>query len=187
MGIFKKKSKKGDIMVIAKRKGYEIIIKKPELAQLERKIVKEIHEEERKKGFLPAVFRLAEKAYKKEEEIEKHFEEASRQQRFRELEKNLKLLEGNVGKMSYKELQKELDEINYEHETIEKTQKQIEMEKGEKDKPIEEKLLEALQGRKAYSREEMKKFRETYLKMKELLLKQIVKKELSMKKLGKII
>jgi hypothetical protein len=70
---------------------------------------------------------------------------------------------------------------------IEKRQKQIEMEKKEKDKPIEEKLLEALQGRDIYDKEEMSKIRKTYKKMKELLLKQMVKKERELIKLGKII
>lgn len=174
-------------MVIARRKGMEILIKKPELGKLEKKIVQEIHEVERKKGFLPAIFRATERIYQKEEKIEKGFEEATRQQRMRGVEKNLKLLSENVGKMNYKQLQRELDEINYEHDMIEKRQKQIEMEKKEKDKPIEEKLLEALQGRDVYDKEEMSKIRKTYIKMKELILRQMVKKEISMKKLGKII
>jgi hypothetical protein len=174
-------------MVIARRKGMEILIKKPELGKLKKMIVREIHEEERKKGFLPAVFRLAEKAYEKEEGWERTAEEAQRLQRLGNIEKNFKRLQENVGKMNYKELQRELEQINYEHETIEKTQKEIEMEKREKDKPIEERLLEALQGKEAYSKEEMSKLRKTYLKMKELLLKQMVKREIGMKKLGKII
>jgi hypothetical protein len=175
------------MMVIAKRKGMEILIKKPELGKLKKMIVREIHEEERKKGFLPAVFRATERIYQKEEKIEKGFEEATRQQMMRDVEKNLKLLSENVGKMNYKQLQKELEEINYEHDMIEKRQKQIEMERTEKDKPIEEKLLEALQGRDVYDKEEMSKIRKTYAKMKGLILKQMVKKEMSMKKLGKII
>jgi hypothetical protein len=175
------------MMVIAKRKGYEIIIKKPELAKLEKKIVQEIHEVERKKGFLPAVFRLAGRAYKKEESVEKEWEEAQRLQRLRNIEKAFIRLKENIGEMDYKELQKELNEINYEHEMIEKTQKEIEMSKKERNKPIEVEILEALQGKEEYSKAEMKKFRETYLKMKELVLKQIVKKEMSIRKLGKVL
>ena len=175
------------MMVIARRKGMEILIKKPELGKLKKKIIREIHEEERKKGLLPAVFRLAEKAYMKEEEIERVSEEVSRRLRIKEMENSLKSLEENIGNMNYKQLRGELEQINYEHESIEKTQHEIKMERKEKDRPIEVKLIEALQGKEFYTKEEMKKLRETYLKMKELILKQMVKKELSMKKLGKII
>jgi hypothetical protein len=173
--------RRGSVVYFKKPKIIEEIT--PEVKKLERKILnlekrglKFIEKEKRKKGIIPTILRY-------EERGEKEYEKMEKIQRMRILKNQIRTLQENIGKMSYNQLLNELKTIDEDYAFIKERQAFVK----KRDKTPEEKLIAFLQGQKPLEMDELVQVAKAHDLMKKMVLGQLVHKEREMKKLGKII
>jgi hypothetical protein len=196
------------MMALVERRGYEFIVKKPKLVGVKRElkevrrltrklakqfarteyaIAKKIRTEERRRGIFPSALRAARKVYQVGAEKEREWQIATKGMLPRQLQMSLNMLSKNVGKMSYDDLQKEYKRISMEYNDILEERKKYMEKKKRKKVTLDEVLEDLMGGEPMHEQSDIPMLLNSYKKMKVILLNQMLQKERTMGKLGKVV